>query len=87
MVGGLLISAFYLLFVHTAEAGPMGLCKSVFGVDSLALLAERGSLFWKLQYVDPNIVAMPISFMLAIVVSLATSKLDQKHVDFCWKRF
>lgn len=87
MVGGLFISAFYLLFVHSAESGPLGLSQAVFGVKSLALLAEHGSLLWKLQFVDPNIVALPISFGLAIVVSLATSKLDQKHVDFCWKRF
>ncbi len=86
MVGGLCISSFYLLFVHSAESGPLGLCQAVFGVDSLALWAQRGSMLWKLQFVDPNIVAMPISLLLAILVSWATPKLDPKHIAFCWKR-
>jgi len=85
MVGGFAVSFFYLLFVHTKESAAIGLCKAVFGVDSLAQGAAQGSGWWLLQYTDPNIIALPISFILAVVVSLATPKPDQAHIERCWR--
>jgi SSS family solute:Na+ symporter len=85
MLGGFAVSFFYLLFVHTKESAAIGLCKSMFGVDSLAMLAQKGSGWWLLQFTDPNIIALPISFILAVLVSLATPKLEAKHIEHCWR--
>lgn len=85
MVGGFAVSFFYLLFVHTAEAKAVGLCNLLFGVDSLAMLAAPGSTAWLLQYTDPNIIALPISLVLAVVVSLATAKNSPEHLARCWR--
>jgi len=85
MVGGFAVSFFFLLFVHKKEAAALGICKAVFGVDSLALLAQKGSAWWLLQYTDPNIIALPVSFILAVVVSLFTAKMDEDHLKLCWR--
>jgi SSS family solute:Na+ symporter len=85
VVGGFCASFFYLLFVHTKESAAIGLCKSLFGVDSLAQLAPQGSNWWLLQYTDPNIMALPFSFLLAVVVSLVTPRLEERHLERCWR--
>jgi len=85
MVGGFSASFFFLLFVHGKEAKALGLCQAVFGVDSLALLADKGSLWWNLQFTDPNVIALPVSFILAVVVSWFTPRLKQGHLDVCWR--
>ncbi|KIX14572.1 sodium:solute symporter family protein [Dethiosulfatarculus sandiegensis] len=84
MVGGFFISLFYLLFVHTAESGPIGLCQALFGVKSLAFLADKGTWLWNMQFVDPNIVALPLSIILCLLVSLTSKKMDQTHIQACW---
>jgi SSS family solute:Na+ symporter len=85
MLGGFAVSFFYLLFVHTKESAAIGLCQAMFGVNSLAMLAEKGSGWWLLQFTDPNIIALPVSFILAVVVSLFTPKMDEKHIQHCWR--
>jgi SSS family solute:Na+ symporter len=45
------------------------------------------STMWKLQFVDQNVIALPISFLIAVVVSLMTKKIDEKHLNRCWKNF
>lgn len=85
IVGGFATSFFFLLFVHTKESAAIGLCKSVFGVDSLAQNAVQGSGWWLLQFTDPNIIALPVSLVLAVVVSLVSPKMDQRHLQLCWR--
>ncbi len=85
MVGGFVVSFFYLVFVHTKESAAIGLCKAMYGVDSLAMLAAKGSTGWLLQFTDPNIIALPVSFILAVLVSLATPKMEAKHIEQCWR--
>ncbi|MBU4382966.1 MAG: sodium:solute symporter family protein [Proteobacteria bacterium] len=85
IVGGFATSFFFLLFVHTKESAAIGLCKATFGVDSLAQSAAQGSGWWLLQFTDPNIIALPVSLILAVVVSLASPKMDQKHLQLCWR--
>ncbi|MCB2189007.1 MAG: sodium:solute symporter family protein [Deltaproteobacteria bacterium] len=87
MVGGFGVTLFYMLFIHTQESAALGLCKSMFGVDSLAQLATQGSTGWLLQFTDPNLVALPVSFLLAIVVTLATQPMPEEHVNLCWRNF
>ena len=45
------------------------------------------STVWKMQFVDQNVVAMPISFLIAVIVSLFTAKMDERHLSRCWKNF
>jgi hypothetical protein len=35
--------------------------------------------------IDAQFIALPISFFLAIVVSLVSGKLPEKHIERCWK--
>jgi SSS family solute:Na+ symporter len=85
MVGGFVASFFWLLFVHTRESAAIGLCQSVFGVDSLAMNSTQGSTLWMLQFVDPNIIALPISFILAWLVSLFSKPMEPDHIAQCWR--
>ena len=87
MIGGFCISMFWLLFVHLKESAGLGLCDLVFGMPSLAADATPMSWIWKLQYVDPNVVALPISFLLAFVVSKLSRKMEDGHVAKCWANF
>ncbi len=84
MVGGFCASMFWLLFVHLKEAKAIGLCKMLTGQDTLVSSAAKGSWVWLLQWVDPNVVALPISLALAIGVALVTPKLDKEHLKLCW---
>jgi SSS family solute:Na+ symporter len=58
--------------VHAKEAVPLGLCKSLFG---------RPSLFPALANVDPIVVALPISTVVFIVVSLCTRPVPAEVAD------
>lgn len=69
---GVFVSLFWLLFVHAKEAVPLGLCKALFG---------RPSLFPSLANVDPIVVALPISTVVFIVVSLLTRPVPAEVAD------
>lgn len=69
-VGGLAVSLFWLMFMHAKEAVPLGLCKALFGVPSLS-----GTSI--LSQVDPIVIAVPVSVILMIAVSLATKQKDE----------
>ncbi|WP_419779352.1 sodium:solute symporter family protein [Maridesulfovibrio sp.] len=84
MVGGFSASMFWLLFVHVKEAKAIGLCKALTGMDTLVSSAAKGSWVWLLQWVDPNVVALPVSMALAIGVAMVTPKMAEKHVEKCW---
>jgi len=74
---GFLGSAFWLLFIHVKESEALGLCNLIFGKPSLA------GLPW--NTIDPIVAVLPVSFIVAIVVSLMTKKLPQAHLDACFK--
>jgi SSS family solute:Na+ symporter len=81
MVGGFAVSFFFLLFVHKKEASAVKLCEALTG--KATLVADTS--FRILEVVDPNIIALPVSFILAVVVSLFTQKPPKEHVDMCFK--
>ena len=87
MVSGFTISSLYALFIHQKEAVAIGLCKKLFGVDTLVSSYAPMSTMWKLQFVDQNVIALPLSFLILIIVSLSTAKMDEKHLNRCWKNF
>lgn len=69
LVVGALGSMFCMLFLHKAEAAPIGLCKALFGTD---VLIETYPWF----AVDPILFALPLSILAMVVVSLATAKKE-----------
>ncbi|WP_462327568.1 sodium:solute symporter family protein [Desulfobaculum sp.] len=87
MMGGFAVSMFWLLFVHLKESAALGLCQAVAGVPSLAAAAPEGSTLWLLQWLDPNVVALPVSMTLAVVVSRMSQPMDAAHVARCWRYF
>lgn len=74
-LSGLIISCFWLVFVHTKESAPLGFCKALFGTQTLIPY---------LQFVDPLIVSLPVSTLFTVVVSIFTKKLDKEHLDKCF---
>jgi SSS family solute:Na+ symporter len=75
---GFAASFFWLFFVHVKESAPLGLCKLFFGVDTLA-----GKSFW--SELDPIVVALPLSALTTIAVSIFTKPADAKHTSFCFQ--
>jgi SSS family solute:Na+ symporter len=62
---GALASLFAMVFLHRAEAAPIGLCKALFGRD-----------VWIDVYpwfaIDPLLFSLPLSVLAIVIVSLAT---------------
>lgn len=74
---GAFVSTFWLLFVHFQEAKALGLCKVLFGVDSL--------LSGKIIFVDALIIALPLSVLTAIVVSLMSKPESSALLRKCFE--
>lgn len=74
---GFAASFFWLFFMHIKESKPLLLCKTLFGVDSLA----EGTM-WALM--DPLVIALPLSILATIVVSRLSSPMDDAYVDSCF---
>ncbi len=77
LVIGSLSSLFWLTFVHAKEAVPLKICQAIFGKATLL------SGTWTL--VDPILVATPLAFLVAVVVSLATKPMPEKFLDKCYR--
>lgn len=60
-------SIFCMLFVHRAEAAPIGLCKALFGKE---VLIEAYPWF----AIDPIVFALPLSALTIVIVSLVTQE-------------
>ena len=93
MIVGFLATGFWLLFVKAQEAGSIGLvqrvlpeslseaaCKAAGQPFVPSLLADYPN--WPV--VDPLLVALPLSLLTAIVVSLLTKPPDAAHVGKCF---
>jgi SSS family solute:Na+ symporter len=76
---GFLGTAGWLLFVHEKESAALGLCKFIFGKPTLGVYP------WTV--VDPIVVILPLSFLVAIFVSLFTAKPPKEHLGNCFKHF
>ncbi|WP_455646065.1 sodium:solute symporter family protein [Methanosphaera sp.] len=76
LVGGTIISLFCLIFTHQKEAAGLGICKLLTGQTVLFT-----SMPW--PYVDPMVIALPLSFIITIAVSLLTknSSEDEKAIE------
>jgi len=79
MIAGFAVTSFWLLCVKAAEAGAIGLVQKVTG-GKTSIFAGHPN--W--DVVDPIVVALPISILVALVVSLLTKAPSQKHIDKCF---
>ena len=75
---GTLVTVFWYLFVHKAEAVPLGVAKMLLGRDLLI-----GQMPWPV--VDPILVALPLALIVTLVVSLITRKPEESHLKGCFK--
>jgi solute:Na+ symporter, SSS family len=72
VVTGFIVSLFALLFMHQQEAVAVGLCNALFGRATLI-----SSFPW--PFVDPLLLALPLSTIVLIVVSKVTAELPKEH--------
>ncbi|HBD92631.1 MAG: sodium:solute symporter [Spirochaetes bacterium GWF1_31_7] len=72
IVSGITVSLFMFLFTHEAEAKTFGLCKLLTGKDTLI-----NGVF---NFVDPVVIALPISIILTIAVSLCTKVKNETQL-------
>ena len=79
IVMGLLSSLFCLVFLHQKEAAALGISQFLFGK---AYLIEAHP--W--PFVDPILLALPISATTLAVVSQITPKLSRDHINACFRR-
>lgn len=79
MAVGFIATAFWLLLVKEAEAGAIGLVRSIADGRN-SILANYPN--WPV--VDPLLVALPLSALTAIVVSLFTRPPEKSHLERCF---
>lgn len=78
LVVGTFASVFWMVFVHKAEATALGISKFIIGQDMLIT-----QMPWPV--VDPIVVALPLAFLVTVIVSLATKPMDDRHLDECFR--
>jgi SSS family solute:Na+ symporter len=76
-VSGLLVSVFCLFFVFEKVSAPLGLCKFVFGVSSLAAGTP-------VKDIDPLVFAVPVSLFLTVIVSFLSERFTSDHLARCF---
>jgi len=79
VVGGFATWAIWTLFFKVTESSPLGLCKLIF--DKPVLLQAKASL----TFLDSFFIALPVSAVLMIVVSLATRKPPEEEIEKAFK--
>ncbi len=77
VISGLVTAIFCFLFLHGKEAEVFGICKAITGKTTLL----GGS--W--PFVDPLVLALPVSIIFTIAVSLFTEVENHKRVDISFK--
>ena len=78
LVVGTLISLFWLVFEYKKSAEALGIAKAITGQAMLST-----SLPW--PTVDPIVIALPIAFVVTVVVSLLTKKPSKEHMEKCFE--
>jgi len=78
LLTGTFVSLFCLLFLHKAEAVPLGISKMLLGREVLI-----STMPW--PYVDPVMISFPLALIVTILVSLMTKSPSKEHLDKCFK--
>ena len=81
MTVGLSVSLFWLLLIKAKEASAIGLVQQITG-GKTSLLAD----FPNWPMVDPIVIALPLSLLTLIGVSLITRPVDAEHLCRCFPR-
>jgi len=82
MIAGFISSTFWIFFIHEKESAALQLCKALTG--KVSIVKDTG--LKDLAMVDPIFVALPLSFIVTIIVALfVKSKLEKDHIDKCFK--
>ncbi|MGB9690926.1 MAG: sodium:solute symporter family protein [Candidatus Sumerlaeaceae bacterium] len=76
MLVGSLVSLAWLTFVQEKSAAGLGLCTLLFGKETLLGLPWSG--------MDAQIIALPLSAITAVVVSLVTRPPARFHLELCF---
>ncbi|NLF31718.1 MAG: sodium:solute symporter family protein [Planctomycetes bacterium] len=91
MVTGFFVTGFWLLFVKDQEARAMGLCWKLLGKRSLFVTGDADTILGKglptignWNVVDPIVVALPLSALVLILVTLFTKAPDKAHLTRCF---
>ena len=79
MVVGLAVSLVWLLLVKSKEASAIGLVQLVTG-GKTSILADSPN--WPM--VDPIVIALPLSILTLVLVSLVTRPVDPGHLRRCF---
>lgn len=77
MLTGFFAWGLWVLFVHEKESAALGLCMALFGKTSLAAGTN-----WAV--VDPLVIALPLSAVVTVVVSLATRPIAENVLNRCF---
>ena len=80
IVGGFAIWGLWTAFFKVSEASPLGICKFIFGKS--VLLQAKASM----TQLDSFFIALPVSAILMIVVSLLTQKPPQEDIDKAFQK-
>ena len=75
---GTLISLFWLVFEYKKSAEALGIAKAITGS---AMIISR----YPWPTVDPIVIALPIAFVVTVVVSLLTKKPSKEHMEKCFE--
>jgi solute:Na+ symporter, SSS family len=80
MIAGLVVTAFWLVCVKEAEAQAIGLMRPGAPGGKFSILWNHPN--WPV--VDPIVIALPLSAIVAVVVSLMTRPPNEEHLQRCF---
>jgi SSS family solute:Na+ symporter len=78
IISGISVSLFWLLFVFKKTAVGLGICQFLTGQSTLITTMPWG-------VVDGILIAVPISFICTVAVTLLTKPMEKEHVDKCYE--
>ncbi len=80
MITGAIVSTFWIVLVKAQEAGAIGLVQKLTG-GKTSILEDHPN--WPV--IEPIVVALPLSIVVAIAVSLATRPPADAHLNRCFR--
>ncbi|MGC9453533.1 MAG: sodium:solute symporter family protein [Phycisphaerae bacterium] len=82
MVVGFVVTAFWLVFIKDKEARAINICNALFGSKEKPMYSLLEGTTW--SQVDPLVVALPLSALVFIVVTLITKPPAREHLAKCF---
>lgn len=79
IISGIIVSLFWLIFVFAKTAKGVGICQFLFGVPTLLSIHP-----W--PFIDVMLIAVPISAIFLVVVSLLTKKPEDEIIDKAFEK-